>query len=274
MMEPMITRRKLLLLLLCANVFPLAAQDSDQQIPKALRPDALRTRKGFQWKVDHSANYDYYYEPSSPAERDIAKIKRIMERDRAHILSLLGSEQTDFRTQAFIVDSRSRMKELSHQDINAWAVGTVFAFVYGDTMQALGAHEETHLLSQHLWGTPHGDWLTEGLAVYSDDNWQGHPLHAVCKQLHEQGKLIPLTSLATNHKWSASDPADVLYPEAGSFIKFLYERYGLNAVKTVWQQGASKVPDTFGKNLSQLEQEWFLVIDATDASSFVYSTHD
>ena len=101
-MGPMITRRKLLLLLLCVNVFPLAAQDSDQQIPKALRPDALRSRKGFQWKVDHSANYD----------------------------------------------------------------------------------------------------------------------------------------------------------------------------KTVWQQGIAKVPDTFGKNLSQLEQEWLSAIDATDANSFVYSTHD
>lgn len=271
-MERMIARVKLLSLFLCVSVSLLSAQVPNDQIPKALRPDALRSRKGFQWKVDHSANYDYYYEPSSPAERDIVKIKRIMERERAHILALLGTEQADFRTQAFIVDSQSRMKELSHQDIDGWAIGTVFAFVYGDTIQALGAHEETHLLSQRLWGTTPAQWLNEGLAVYSDDNWQGHPLHAVCKQLRTQGKLIPLSSLVNDHKWAASYQTSVTYPEVGSFVKFLYERYSMNAVKTVWQQGANKIPDAFGKSLPQLEQEWYSTIDASDASSFVYQT--
>ena len=63
----------------------------------------------------------------------------------------------------------------------------------------------------------------------------------------------------------------VTYPEAGSFVKFLYERYGVNSIKTVWQKGSHSIPGAFGKNLSQLEQEWYSTIDASGEGPFVYT---
>ena len=65
-MELVITVRRLVSLLLCAQAFLVSAQ-----IPKDLRLESLRSREGFHWKAEHSSHFDYFYEPFSPAERDI-----------------------------------------------------------------------------------------------------------------------------------------------------------------------------------------------------------
>lgn len=264
MIRLMLQIRRGILAILCASASALVASS-----PKELRPDALRSRKGFDWKIGHSSHFDYFFEPASPAERDIEKIKATMEQAHAHVLEVLGEQNTEFRTQAFIVDSRLRMKQLCRRELNGWSLGTVLAVVYGDTIKAIGAHEECHLLSSHLWGHTREKWLDEGLAVYSDDNWRGYALHPLCKHLRANGKLIPLQSLMKND-WQRHYSDMATYPETGSFVKFLYERYGASPVKMTWQKGSQLIPQAFGKSINQLEQEWHSVIDATDASSVNY----
>jgi hypothetical protein len=89
-----------MLVILCVCALMLVAST-----PKELRLDALRSHKGFSWKLDHSANFDFFFEPGSPAESDIDKIKATMERMRQRSLEMLGEQETEFRTQAFMVDS-------------------------------------------------------------------------------------------------------------------------------------------------------------------------
>ncbi len=237
------------------------------QVPKAFRTSTLRSRPGFHWVVEQSADYSFYYEADSPAARDIAHIKDVMESEYAHITALLGVGQASLHTDAFIVDSKGRMKQLCGHESNGLSVGSVLLFVYGD-VKALGAHEETHLLSQHLWGAPQGVWLSEGLAVYSDDTWRGYRLHDVCKRLKTEGKLLPLASLLDDHEFYGTSTM-VTYPEAGSFIKFLYERYGVSAVRSLWKKGANGIPGVIGKPLEQVESEWLEVIDKSpDAKGY------
>ena len=239
------------------------------QVPKQFRPEVLKDKQGFQWRERHSARIDFYFESGSPAERDIAKIDSNLEQSYSHILQLLGSGPANFRLQSFIVDSRTRMKQLCGRESNGLAVGSVFLFVYGEPVKAWGPHEPCHLLSQHFWATPHGIWLTEGLAVYSGDEWQGHPLHSVCKQLRAQGKLVPITELFDETKWSQLSEM-VSYPEAGSFIKFLYEKYGMSDVRAIWTTGAKGIPQVFGKSAEQLQAEWLAVIDGSESGEFAY----
>ena len=254
-----------MLILLCVASAPVLAFSS-----KHWTLESLQTRRGFTWKSDHSPSFDYFFEPASPGERDIEKIKGRAEGYRAHVLQLLGETATPFRAQIFIVDSRARMKELSGMEVNGWANGTVQAVVYNDSLNALGAHEDLHLVAAHLWGRDHNyeAWLDEGLAVYADDHWRGYPLHGVCKSLLANGKLIPIQSLLAKG-WNRLYPDMVTYPELGSFVKFLYEKYGMGAVKATWQQGSAQMPRVFGKSLSELEQEWRSTIES-DASSVNY----
>ena len=153
------------------------------QVPKRFRAESLHSRHGFHWTVEHSRHYEFYFEGGSPAARDIEHIETVLENNYAHIVVLLGGKDPDLATKAFVVDSRARMKQLTGRESNGLSVGDVLLFVYGDSVKALGAHEETHLLSYRLWGKPRGIWLAEGLAVYADNDWQGEPLNRICKRL-------------------------------------------------------------------------------------------
>jgi hypothetical protein len=231
-------------------------------------PDALRTRHGFVWNADRSSTFEYFFEPSSSAERDIEKIKTLVEQARAHALRLLGETAGPRGVSVFIVETRDRMKELTGTPQNAWSTPQVISFVYGDQVKAVGAHEDCHVLARHFWGNPHADWLDEGLAVYSDDQWWGHPLHAVAKLLDERRKLIPIAAFL-NSGWRKNSDL-VTYPETGSFVKFLYEKYGLNTVKEAWKGGAGQIPRIFGKKLDDLEREWHATIAAADPTGINY----
>lgn len=239
---------------------------------------ALKEKKGFTWITKSSANFDFYYEVGTPAERDIEKIMANMEKSRAHVETLLGGT-FGTRTDAFLVDSRARMKQLVGEEGNGFAFGSrkmlvgklemVSAMVYSDTIKAIGAHETCHILALFLWGKAHGVWVNEGLAVYSDDQWQGNPLHLVAKVLLNRGKLLPIADLIDDG-WLKKYPDMVTYPELGSFVKFLYEKYGMEAVKNLWQHGAKEAEGGFGKNIAALETEWRAELVKMDANSIQY----
>jgi hypothetical protein len=217
--------------------------------------------------MERSVHYDFYFEVGSPAARDIGHIESVMESEYSHITSLLGTSDASFHTDAFIVDSRRRMKQLCGQESNGLAVGSVLLFIYGE-VKALGAHEETHLVSRQLWGASHGVWLAEGLAVYSDDNWRGLQLHGICKRLKAEGKLLPLVSLLDDREFNRVSEM-VTYPESGSLIKFLYEQYGADAVRSLWRKGAIGIPAITGKPLADIESEWLEVVDkSTEATRY------
>ena len=250
-------------------------------LPVAASPTAksLKNAKGFKWTTKSTTNFDFFFEAGSPAERDIDKIAEQMEKSRAVVEKLLGGE-FGRKTESFIVDSRARMKQLVGTEGNAFTFGNfnplsmkieyVTTMVYNDKIHGIGAHETCHVFSHNLWGKPHGLWIDEGLAVYSDDQWQGLPLHSVAKVLLDKGKLLPVTDLLDNN-WIKKYSDMVTYPELGSFVKFLYEKYGMEAVKNLWQHGAKNAQGSFGKNLDALESEWRAELAKVDASSIRYN---
>jgi hypothetical protein len=99
----------------------------------------------------------------------------------------------------------ARFRLLTGTAQNAWSTPKVISFIYGAQAKALGAHEDCHILARHFWGSPHADWLDEGLAVYSDDASCEHPLHGVAKLLVRRGQLIPIAAIA------AADASGIQY---------------------------------------------------------------
>ena len=72
---------------------------------------SMKKAKGFVWKSEKSANFVFYFEPRSPAERDIEKIKASMERERSAVEALLGAASR-LEINVFLVDSPKRMKDI------------------------------------------------------------------------------------------------------------------------------------------------------------------
>jgi hypothetical protein len=48
----------------------------------------------------------------------------------------------------------------------------------------------------------------------------------------------------------------VIYPELGSFVKYLKKTYGMERLRQVWRGGSAAIPRVLGKSLRGLEADW------------------
>jgi len=231
-------------------------------------PRDILKRSGFAWLSTHTEHFCVHVIRGSTAERDLVNREEDAERSFARALELLGESSYAATIDVFIVESRAIMRRLVGAETNgrAFPEANMLAYVYGGGINAGGPHELTHVIANNLWG-PGEPWLSEGLAVYADDRWHDHHLHALAKHLVERGDLPAFETLVNWFRWRNSL---LTYPAAGSLVKHLYERYGLDAVKAAWGGGAAALPEVTGKSREALEREWHSVIRAADASGLVY----
>ena len=228
---------------------------------------SMKKAHGFVWKCEKSDNFVYYFEPQTPAERDIKKIKATMERERSAVEALLGATSR-LKIDVFIVDSLKRMNDLVGAERHAWASGATIGATYGDDgIRRIGAHEILHCLALELWGESSGLWATEGLAVYSEDHWRGIPLHPLAKWLLEKRHLLQISTLTESDSWKTNM---ITYPQCGSFVKFIYERYGMVIMKDIYLNGIQEAGKRMGKTLPELEKEWLAELAKVDASTVQY----
>ncbi len=118
-------------------------------------------------------------------------------------------------------------------------------------------HELNHEVLITLWG-PSEPWIAEGFAAYTVEP----DIDAQCRALIASGKARPLEDMV-NSWWNASlFPATVIYPELGSFVKFLRETYGVARIREVWRGGAGRIARVYGKPLDRLERDWRAALTA------------
>lgn len=92
----------------------------------------------------------------------------------------------------------------------------------------------------------------------------GEDLHVAAKKLLQEDKLYPLEWLCANDNWKNIEPI-IIYPQVGSFSKFIIEKYGKNRFKELYQntsrhfdtsKNLSETEKIYCKKISQLESEW------------------
>lgn len=239
-------------------------------LPQA-SPSKFLKRHGFSWRTEETAHFLIHYEANSYAEKELEALTKAHEDAVPRILDLLGESAPPGKIHIFAVEDQARMKALTGRETIGQSIAdqNSICCVFSKTTRAVGAHEVMHIMSANKWGfRPGREWLHEGLAVYSDDNWRGYKLHALCRHLRDSGNLAPLGQLMdkiTSYSYT------VFYPECGSFVKFLYERYGREKLKQLWTAPkVDRLDLIFGKDLVGLEAEWHTVIDRADASKIKY----
>lgn len=138
-------------------------------------------------------------------------------------------------------------------------------------------HEVVHLYSSTFGRTV--ALFSEGFAVAFQINapagetvpkWSGTPLHDLASSLRQQGRLAPLSAIADTAGFRAIDP-NVAYPESGSFVRFLIDTHGLEAIKRLYgvsrpSDSGQRIADVFlavyGRSLADAEQAWWAMLDA------------
>lgn len=118
------------------------------------------------------------------------------------------------------------------------------------------------------WEVP-DRWINEGLAVAYDGQVLEYELHALAHHLLQQDQLSSLQELTDGF---ARMPNWRSYPAAGSFVKFLYDQYGLATVRKIWDAGASAIESATGVSMDEIELAWLGVVRMADSEGIVFPT--
>jgi hypothetical protein len=237
---------------------------------ESISPQKVFQNRNFTWVSDSSKHIRYYFAPNSVVAKNIDSIKVKSERYMARVLSLIHENDYSSQLDLIFTDSQLKMKELTSVPSNGlanWKYNAIY-YVYGDSLKVLGAHEFNHVIVKNMWGeTTSYLWLAEGFAGYSDDAWGNYDLHVLCKFLLDNNYLLPISVLQSNFDNYSSM---ITYPESGSFVKFLYEHYGFQKLKSLWQQGDGRVESIYGKSFKELEAEWISLLRNYNAQDIKY----
>jgi hypothetical protein len=135
-------------------------------------------------------------------------------------------------------------------------------------------HEIVHLYTAPV-GRP-SDFFNEGLAVAFQtdpaigrfDAWfNGIEVHAACRDYLRDGRLpLPVADYATTSAFRSIPDQVLSYRYAGSFVRFLVDRYGLPVTLDFVRGGGgrdeslaairARAATVFGRSLDGLESEW------------------
>lgn len=220
----------------------------------------------FTWAVSNTRHFQLYYAPGDAAERDLSKLGRLAEASFAHIRDVLqvdldGTMSIYFVPRVFWQGGATygnKVQLISYLDRNYTGVETWSYFT----------HEGTHALAQDLIqpkegneGGPDGV-LVEGLAVWaSDGHYRREPIDAWAAVVADSPSYIPLSQLRAGPFYDFQH--ETSYLEAGSFVKFLVDNYGLDKLKQLYGRATGKaeqdeelVQGLYGKGYADLEADW------------------
>ena len=130
-----------------------------------------------------------------------------------------------------------------------------------------GTHELAHVFATQFPPHPDGftdEFVVEGLATGLAELESGAPLHAWCATYGKFGRLPALWEL--RRTFPELDQEGVHpYHVAGSFVRFLIERFGIERVKR-WYVCALEAEAVFGRGFVALEREWLSMLHELEVS--------
>jgi hypothetical protein len=228
---------------------------------------------------EETPHYFFYFQKESLAEKNIKSIIDIKEVHYEKVLNWLKLNNNrkinyylypSLKEKKFLMGDNSLgnaiWEELEIENRESNSKKFEIHVVYSEKCKFIGEHEDTHLLSLP-WGL--SIYLfCEGLAQYMENSFMGEDLHVVAKKLLQKNKLYSLEWLLENSNWNNVDSV-VIYPQVGSFIKYLIESYGKENFEKVYQSTSRKketaensleINKVYQKNINQLEKEWHLFL--------------
>ena len=159
------------------------------------------------------------------------------------------------QVHVFLYRDGDDMKATTEGDANiAFSTGTRSIHQVHDFR---GVHELTHVFSVQFPPDPDGStdlFTTEGLATAMARSDQDVPVHAWAAMYLRLGRLPDLGDLRADFMGNAP-PGVHPYHVAASFILYLCERFGIEAVKR-WYVNCTEAGMVFGVPFPRLENDW------------------
>ena len=133
-------------------------------------------------------------------------------------------------------------------------------------------HEVVHVYTA-LIGRPSA-FFEEGIAVAMqtdpmngvfDARFNGEPLHAAASRYRSAGQLVlPLTRIVQTESFRAVADQVLSYRQAGSFVGFLLERYGMDRVQQLFRTNGAG--DSVGVILARFQAAFGVTLEEAEAA--------
>jgi hypothetical protein len=251
--------RRLFVTVLVATALPVASCGDSPTAPSATVSLPL---------VRETQAMRYYHEPGDTIEFDR------QEAFNAWAMKQLGVQPPRPVEYRKYFDRAAMGRYTGNGNTNGFAEPELWRF---HTIWPFDNHEVVHVYSAMV-GRP-SDFFNEGLAVsfqtdpFRDDfvvRFNGQQVHDACRAYLVAGTLPrPLSSYVTTQGFRAISDSVLSYGMAGSFVLFLKDGYGIDAMET-FMRGASRddslntirmrMVSAFGVSLEDAEAMWLTLI--------------
>ena len=180
-------------------------------------------------------------------------------------LRLPATERLDYHKYR----DRAHMQALTGHSTNGFAEPGTTRF---HTIWPTDNHEAVHAVVALHFGFP-PPLFTEGVAVaHSTDpvrgvlrpRWNSTDVDALARNYDATGRLPPVASLLGSTDFFRFD-TNITYPCAGSFVRYLIDRYGLDPLQAYFRSATfedaaavteSRVQAAYGRPIASLWDEW------------------
>ena len=183
-------------------------------------------------RVTETEHYLFRYAPDSLAAGEIEAIAAEQEQAYGKLKALFGyglPDKIEYLLTASPEENGTVLGELfggeAAYPTNGCSIGPKYVFAaYNEQVKCVGCHEATHLFSYVLC-LPKSQFLSEGLAMYTDGAFWGKPNGRWVKEFLASGRYIPIRELISDELFFVH-PTEITYPLAGAFVAFLMETLG------------------------------------------------
>lgn len=210
------------------------------------------------WVTDSTAHFVLYAQEGVRSGHNVSTIARQLEQTQDELLRLLH-ESARQRLQLYFLKDRETLTAYTGFPANGYTdteKGIVY-FVDKAPFHLAFRHELMHALSWRLWGPPKGYWLSEGLAVFASGTCGGYSLHSLARAIREAGKFTAFQNLTDTFDFKAVEPS----LQGASMVKYIYDTYGVNTLKNIWQNGLPNERKFTGISLDELQRGWLAHIN-------------
>ena len=209
----------------------------------------------FAWRSTATTHFHLHWPARSHTNADPTRAARELETRRAEVLGRLAEPDDALgRIEVFFVETPEQMTRLVGRPTGGWTDAPANAVLLRHAAEGEPPyrHELGHFYSHRLWGPPFSDFASEGVAVFAVGGCAGRGLHAWAALLEREGMLPPLDSLERSFDFTKAAP----HLQAGSFVEYLAETHGLDAVRTLWREGLAATGRATGGDAAALEAGW------------------
>lgn len=116
---------------------------------------------------------------------------------------------------------------------------SVIILVVNDSVRPYTRHEVMHDVAFKSWGLTYvgAEWMSEALATYADGRCQGVPNIVVARDLLEKNPDLTIEQLVDQFWAMSALGRHGTYVLGASVIEFLWQGFGREAVRRLWQHG-------------------------------------